>query len=262
MTKAIVIASGKGGVGKTTTAINIGTALIYFGRSAVVVDANLRNPNVGLHLGSPVTPTHFHDVLKQRKGIGDALYRHHSGLRIIPADISYEASQEDLHKKIPDVLIELTGKVDYVIIDSPPGLGSDFREVVKCADEVVIVTTPDMPSITDSLKTIRYCEEKGIKVSGVIVNKIRGDNNELVDENIQALLEKRVLGKISHDEAVREALNIKHPVCYSHPNTKASNNFKEVTAQLLGERYMESIEKKERSGLFNYVLRALGLRNG
>src|SRR3989338_9089200 len=88
MTKFIVIASSKGGVGKTTTAINLGTALTSFGRDVIVVDANLSAPNVSLYIGAPQVPITLQDVLERNKKITDALYMHANGLKIIPASQS------------------------------------------------------------------------------------------------------------------------------------------------------------------------------
>src|SRR3989338_4734544 len=90
MTKFIAIASGKGGVGKTTTALNLGTALSNFGKDVVVVDANLSTPHISLHLGSPKLRVTLNDSLKGIVNIKDTAYLHPSGVRIIPSSIALE----------------------------------------------------------------------------------------------------------------------------------------------------------------------------
>src|SRR3989344_4661915 len=94
MTKYLVIASGKGGVGKTTLAINIGKALVDFGRDVIVVDGNVSKPNIGLHLGSTKLPSTLHDVLKREKNIREAIYMHPSGIKVIPGSIAFKELEE------------------------------------------------------------------------------------------------------------------------------------------------------------------------
>ena len=260
MTKVILIASGKGGVGKTTAAINLATSLVYFGHSTVIVDADLNTANVGLYLGSAITPTNLHHVLQGQRNIEDAVYEHTSGIKIIPSAISYDSLRLSNHARLPDVIIELTGKVDYVIIDSPPGLDETFKSVSKACDEVLVVTTPDLASITDSLKTIKFCDELGVNVAGVLINKVRNEQYELSVENIQAMLEKPVAGIVSHDNSVLQSVNLKHPVTYSHPQTSASIGYKKLAAQLLGQKYVESLEKNTKDTLLDYMLKMLGLK--
>src|SRR3989338_10437219 len=88
MKKVIVITSGKGGVGKTTTAINLGAAINYFGGNVVVIDGNLSTPNVGIHLNSPEVPVTFNHVLLGKADVFEAVYEHDSGLKIVPSSIS------------------------------------------------------------------------------------------------------------------------------------------------------------------------------
>ncbi|RMG76099.1 MAG: septum site-determining protein MinD, partial [Bacteroidetes bacterium] len=88
MSRLITITSGKGGVGKTTTAINLATAINSFGKEVVVVDANLTTPNVGLHLGAPIVPISLNHVLLGKAKVQDAIYEHESGTKIIPSSLS------------------------------------------------------------------------------------------------------------------------------------------------------------------------------
>src|SRR3989338_8055195 len=97
MTRVITITSGKGGVGKTTSAINIGAALNYLGKDVIVVDANLTTPNIGLHLGAPIVPVSLNHVLSGKAKISDALYEHESGLKIIPSSLSIKELRQLNH---------------------------------------------------------------------------------------------------------------------------------------------------------------------
>ena len=86
--KLITITSGKGGVGKTTTAINLGAALNFFEKEVIILDANLTTPNVGLHLGAPIVPVNLNHVLIEKAKISDSIYEHESGTKIIPSSLS------------------------------------------------------------------------------------------------------------------------------------------------------------------------------
>ncbi len=258
MTRFIAITSGKGGVGKTTTSINLGTSLTNFGRDVIVLDGNLGTANVGLYLGSPVVPVTLHDVVKGKSDITDAVYLHPSGLKIIPGSISIDELKKSNYKKLRKELAKLLGKTEVVIMDTPPGLGKDTTAILKAADETIVVTNPELPAVTDALKTIRLAERLGTKVSGVVLTKVKKDKVEMSIENVESLLEKPVIGIIPDDDTIRKAVKMKHPVTYTHPKTHASIGYKKLAANLLGEKYEEDLVKKD--GLFSYMLKLLGLR--
>src|SRR3990167_445433 len=125
MAKLLTIISGKGGVGKTTTAINLGAALNSFGKEVIVVDANLTTPNVGLHLGAPIVPVNLNHVLLGKAKIADAIYEHESGTKIIPSSLSVKELRRLNHRKLKDVGRSLRRMADYVIYDSAAGLGEE-----------------------------------------------------------------------------------------------------------------------------------------
>lgn len=258
MTKYVVVASGKGGVGKTTTALNLAVALSNFGREVIVLDANVSTPNVSLHLGAPNVPITLHDVLRGNNHIKEAAYLHPSGLKVIPSSISTKDSDDFLLEKLKDVIFGLDGAAEIILIDAAAGLGKEAIYSLKNAEEAIIITNPDIPSVTDALKTIRKCEEENTKVIGVVVTKVRGDNLELSIKNIETILEKPVIGIIPHDDNVRKSLYQKNPVTYTHPDTHASIAYKKLAANLIGEKYIESVIEKK--GLFDYILTRLGLQ--
>ncbi len=258
MTRFIAITSGKGGVGKTTTSINLGTSLTNFGRDVIVLDGNLGTANVGLYLGSPVVPVTLHDVVKGKSDITEAVYLHPSGLKIIPGSISIDELKKSNYKKLRKELAKLLGKAEVVIMDTPPGLGKDTTAILKAADEAIVVTNPELPAVTDALKTIKLSERLGTKVAGVVLTRVKKDKVEMSIENVESLLEKPVIGIIPDDDTIRKAVKMKHPVTYTHPNTHASIGYKRLAANLLGEKYEEDIIRRD--GLFSYILKLMGLR--
>src|SRR3989344_2115348 len=131
MGKLITITSGKGGVGKTTTAINLGAAINKFGKDVVVVDANLTTPNVGLHLGAPMVPVNLNHVLLGKAKISDAIYEHESGTKVIPSSLSVKELKRINHKRMKDVAKKLRRMADFVIFDSAAGLGEEAVAAIE-----------------------------------------------------------------------------------------------------------------------------------
>ena len=258
MTKFIVIANAKGGVGKTTTAINLAHALNQFGRETIVVDANFETPNVNLMLGSSSTSYTLIDALDGSKKISDVVYQHTSGLKIIPSTISLEKLKTANYDNLADTLIGLHNKVEVVIIDSGSGLDEKLISTLKIADHVILVTNPEIHAVTDALKTVKLIHENGIHILGVVINKDTPDKFKLTPHNIEAILEKPILGIIPDDPAVKRSIHYKHPVTYSHPNSSAAVAFKKIAAKLIGEKYEANLEIKEKESSFNKVLKKLG----
>ncbi|MEM2139105.1 MAG: cell division ATPase MinD [Candidatus Woesearchaeota archaeon] len=257
MTKFIVIASSKGGVGKTTTAINLGTALTQFSRDVILVDANLSTPNVSLYLGAPNVPITLHDVLNKNKKITDAMYMSAHGLKIIPASISVKESNKIDYKKLEQLIKSLSGLAEFVIIDTSAGLTDEAITGLKIGDEIIVVSTPELPAVSDALRTIKKAKELGKKVSGLILTRVYEDELELSKKDIEAILETPVMAIIPEDETMREAVRMKSPITHSHPNSAASTSYKELAAKLLGEKYVAGLEQKEEKP--DSLLKKLGL---
>ncbi len=243
MTIKVGILSGKGGVGKTSTAVNMAAALNYFGRDVIVMDGNLSTPNLGLHLGVPVVPITLHDVLKGKNSILDSVYLHHSGLKIVPAGLSLDDLRNVSPEKLKKVLPNLSGLCDVVLIDGSAGLGRESLAIMDAVDEIVVVTNPELPAMTDALKTIRLAEEVGKKVKGVILSK-SGEEHDIPIENVEHLLEKPILGIVPYDKYMRKSLIRREPVVFSYPKSKSAVAYKQIVADLAGINYSEKAEGK------------------
>ena len=114
MTRIIVVASGKGGVGKTFTSVNLAAALSVFGKDVTIIDANITTPNVGLNLGINKMPLTLHDVLEGRIPMSRAIYLHPSGVKIIPAGMSIADLKRTLRKDLREAILDLIGKTEYI----------------------------------------------------------------------------------------------------------------------------------------------------
>ncbi len=234
MTKLITITSGKGGVGKTTTAINLGAALNEFGKEVIILDANLTTPNVGLHLGAPIVPISLNHVLLGKARIGDAIYEHSSGTKIVPSSLSVKELRNLSHDKLKEVGKKLRKMADFVIYDSAAGLGEEAIAAIESADELIIVTNPEIPAVTDALKTSKLIEELGKQIRGVIVTKVRNTKTEMPINNIKEMLELPILGVIPDDKNVQTALVMKDALVHTHPHSKASRAYKKIAAKIIG----------------------------
>ena len=257
MKKIIVITSGKGGVGKTTTAINLGAAMNHFGKDVLIVDGNLTTPNVGIHLNSPEVPISLNHVLLGKADVAEAVYEHESGLKVMPSSLSIKELKKIKPEEIKYFREDFKNVSDYVIVDSAAGLGDEALSSIGMADELIIVTNPEMPAITDALKTIKLAEQMKKIVVGVIVTRVKRNNFEMQAETVKEMLETPVLGMIPEDLTVQESLSLKDAVVHTHPKSNASRAYKEIAAKLLEVEYDSDRDKEK---LFEKVMRKLGLR--
>jgi len=245
MTRVITVISGKGGVGKTTTTANLGTALVHKGHSVIVLDANITTPNLSLHLGIPLYPITLHDVLKKRADMREAVYTHSSGLKVIPASLSINSMKGVKMSKLHTAIINLLGASDFILIDAAAGLGNEAQAAIDVADEVIIVTNPEITALTDALKTVKIAEGVGTKVLGAVVNRRRGHNHEYTVPQIEDMLETEVLSTIPEDLAVPRSIANKMPVVHYSPRSKSSRQFKNLASIITGERWVEPARSKK-----------------
>jgi septum site-determining protein MinD len=258
MQKVIVITSGKGGVGKTTTAINLGAAMNYFGEDVLIIDGNLSTPNIGLHLNSPEVPVDLNQVLQNKADAFEAVYKHESGLKIMPSSISIKELKKINPEKMKDFKKDFKKLSNYVLIDSSAGLGREAVAVIEMADELIIVTNPEITAITDALKTIKLAEEMKKPVKGVIVTRVKRNKFEMSPETVKEILEAPILGMIPEDTLIQEALNMRNAIIHTHPKSKPARAYKEIAARILNIKYDSD---KDRERILERVLKAFGLRS-
>lgn len=237
MQKVIVITSGKGGVGKTTSVINLGAALNNFGKNVLIVDGNLTTPNIGIFLNSPEVPISLNHVLQKKADVYEAVYEHDSGIKVIPSSISIKELKKIKPEKLKNFKKDFERIADYVLVDCAAGLGKEACEVMAMADELIIITNPELPAITDALKTIKLAEEMGKPVLGVLITRVRKDDIEMKPETVKEILEVPILGMVPEDFAVKESLAKKDAVIHTHPKSDASRAYKEIAASLINIKY-------------------------
>ncbi len=257
MAKIYAILSGKGGVGKTTTTINLGTSLNELGEDVIIIDGNLTTPNIGIHLGAPIVPTTLNHVLNGQAKLEDAIYEHESGTKIIPASLSLKESEKIDYRKLSEVAKRLKKMSNHIIIDSAAGLGEEARSSMMAADEIIIVTNPEMSAVTDALKAVKLAEEMGKTVMGVIITRYQGKKIEMSISNIKDMLEVPILGIIPEDDSIKESHVMKNAVIYTHPKSPAAKNYMLTSRRILGE---EVRFEPPKNGILSKILKTLGIR--
>ena len=234
--QVVGVVSGKGGVGKTTTVVNLSAALMQFNKKVIAVDADIKMSGLGLQLGMYYFPVTLNDVLKKTRNIFEALYIHSSGLRIIPASLCMEnVGVSRLKKVLNDPFLENS----IVLVDAPPGLEKNAIAVLKACKKVLIVTEPELPAISDVFKIIAVCKKLNRKPIGIIVNKYRErDSNQINVKEIESVTGLPVIGVIPEDRAIKESIFKREPVVFSNPYSSSAIAFKKLAANLIGEEYI------------------------
>ena len=208
MSEVIVITSGKGGVGKTTTVANIGTGLAAMGKRVAVVDTDigLRNLDVVMGLENRIV-YNLVDVINGSCRLKQALIRdrRHSELYLLPS-----AQTKDKTAVSPEQMIKLTDDLreefDYVLLDCPAGIEQGFKNAVAGADRALVVTTPEVSAIRDADRIIGLLESGGLRDIRLIINRLRPEmiarGDMMSVEDVLEILAVDLIGAILDDEQI------------------------------------------------------------
>lgn len=264
MGEAIVITSGKGGVGKTTTTANIGTALALLDKKVCLIDTDigLRNLDVIMGLENRII-FDIVDVIEERCQLNQALIqdKRFEYLTLLPAAQTSDKSAVTEEGMI-QIVSELKQTYDYILIDCPAGIEQGFQNAVAPADRAIVVTTPEKSSVRDADRIIGLLDAKDIKQPHLVINRIRHhmlESGDMLDvDQIVQILSIDLLGIVADDEAVISSSNKGEPVALN-PDTKASIAYRNIARRILGETVplQTFIEDK---GMFQRVKRFFGLK--
>ena len=242
--RIIGIISLKGGVGKTTTVANLGSILASeFNKKTLVVDANFSAPNLALHLGLVNPKVTIHDVLSNKVKIHEAIYKHEAGFHLIPAAYMYKKiNPHALKHRIK----HLKDYYDMIFIDSSPNLNEEMLATMAASDELLVVTSPDYPTLSTTLRAIRLAKQRKIPITGLIVNRVRNKKFELSVKDIEDAAQVPVLSILPEDIKIPESLYYTTPVSLYKPGSISAVEFRKLAACLIGEKY-------ERVGLWDIL---------
>lgn len=257
MGRIIVITSGKGGVGKSTTTANLGCALALSGKSVVMIDGDTGLRNLDLLSGQSDRVVYdFSDVTGGKCKLSEALIddKKIKGLYLLPASQTKE--KDDIkEEEMKKLCMELSSKYDFVLVDSPAGIETGFKNAISAAEIAIVVVTPEFSSIRDADRILDRIEKAGIKKSGIVINRYRHDLSEKgilprIDEIIE-LLAAKLLGVVPEDVKVLVAANKGNSVV-TEKESKAGEAFRNIADRITGKTVplMKFEEKKSRFSLF------------
>ncbi|NLN27097.1 MAG: septum site-determining protein MinD [Firmicutes bacterium] len=238
--RAIVITSGKGGVGKTTTTANLGTGLALLGRKVVLIDADigLRNLDVVMGLENRIVYDLVQVVEGQCKPHA-ALIRDKrvENLHLLPAA---QTREKDAIR--PEQMVELVETLkedfDYILIDSPAGIEHGFRNAISGADSAIIVTTPEVSAVRDADRIIGLVESHGLHDPYLIVNRIRPEMVQRGDmlsiDDVLDILRIKLLGIVPDDQEIVVSTNRGEPVVFDR-RTRSGQAYHNICRRIEGE---------------------------
>lgn len=263
MGEAIVVTSGKGGVGKTTTSANIGTALALLGKKVCMVDTDigLRNLDVVMGLENRIIYD-LVDVVEERCRLPQALIKdkRFDELYLLPA-----AQTKDKHSVQPEdvkkIVLELKKDFEYVIIDCPAGIEQGFKNAVAGADKAIVVTTPENAAVRDADRIIGLLEGEKVENPKLVINRIRPNmmkSGDMLDiDEICSVLAIDLLGIVPDDEHVIKAANSGEPTVMN-PNSRASIAYRNIARRILGDT-VPLMPLEDKRGVFTKVRKFFGL---
>lgn len=239
MGEVIVITSGKGGVGKTTSCANIGTGLAKLGYKVILIDTDigLRNLDVVMGLENRIV-YNLVDVIEGSCRIKQALIKSKDldNLFLLPS-----AQTKDKSSVTPWQMEKLTSQLsqeaDYIILDCPAGIEQGFKNAIAGAGKAIVVTTPEVSSIRDADRIIGLLKESSKTDIDLIINKVRfkmvKNNDMLSPEDVTEMLGVNLIGVIPDDENIVISTNRGEPL--SGDDTPAGQAYKNICSRITGE---------------------------
>ncbi|WP_247002615.1 MinD/ParA family ATP-binding protein [Halosolutus gelatinilyticus] len=227
------IASGKGGVGKTTTTVNLGTALAQAGERVALVDADLGMANLAGFVSLRPDSTTLHDVLAGDASIDDATYQLTDNIVAVPSGTDLDAYADTSPEGLRDVVAELRSTYDYVILDVGAGVSHETVLPLGLADAVVLVSTPEPAAVHDAKKTLELTGRAGGEVAGLVVTRTRPDTDVSYEE-LAARLDLQLLGTIPEDPAARESVYAGTPLVVHDPDGPAALAYRRLAGDVAG----------------------------
>ncbi|WDV47713.1 MinD/ParA family protein [Clostridiaceae bacterium M8S5] len=241
-TRVIGVTSGKGGVGKTTFCINLALSLINLGYKVLIMDADIGFANVDVNLGI-VSKHTIADIIYGNKDINEIIINGPNKLKIIAGGSGiYELMHLDkkMVERLSEQLLTLEKTVDFIIIDTGAGLSETSLSFLKSAQEVIVLTTPEPPSITDCYALIKTLVRYNIKEFNVVINRVE-DKKEgyIVYKKLQTVADRFLSAKINNygyiidSKIVSKSIMEQVPFIIKYPRVNISKNLNEIATNVI-----------------------------
>lgn len=255
MGEVIVVTSGKGGVGKTTTTANIGTGLAKLNKKVVLIDTDigLRNLDVVMGLENRIV-YNLVDVIEGNCKVKQAMIKdkRYDTLFLLPA-----AQTKDKTSVTPEQMKELADELkkeyDYVIMDCPAGIEQGFKNAIAGADRALVVTTPEVSAVRDADRIIGLLEANEIKQTHLIVNRLRPDmvkrGDMMSSDDVIDILAIELIGQVPDDENIVVATNNGEPLVGD--NSLAGQAYMNICRRITGEQ-VPFLDLEAKKGLFSW----------
>ena len=250
MSEVIVITSGKGGVGKTTTTANVGTGLAKLGKKVVLVDTDigLRNLDVVMGLENRIVYT-LYDVIEKNCKLQQALIKDKKTdkLYLLPAPQTKDKSAVN-PEQMKGLVDELRKDFDYVLLDCPAGIEQGFKNAIAGADRAIIVTTPEVSAVRDADRIIGLLEANEIRNIRLVVNRLNidmvDDGNMMNAADVVEILSKDLIGVVPYDEKIVISTNTGIPL--AGDDSEVGTAFMNICNRIMGKDvpYLEFSRKK------------------
>ena len=244
MAEVIVVTSGKGGVGKTTTTANLGTGLAKLNKKVVLVDTDigLRNLDVVLGLENRIV-YNLVDVVDGNCKISQALIKDKKvdGLYLLPAaqtrDKDAVTPPRTTSPQTEGLLEAASESFDYIILDCPAGIEQGFKNAIAAADRALVVTTPEVSAVRDADRIIGLLEANEIKNIRLIVNRLNVDmvkhGNMMTAEDVVEVLSIDLIGVVPYDEKIVVSTNTGTPL--AGDDTLVGQSYMNISKRIMGE---------------------------
>ena len=256
MSEVIVITSGKGGVGKTTTTANVGTGLVKLGKKVILIDADtgLRNLDVVLNLEHEVVNTSV-DVVEGKCELADAVIqdKRYENLYLLPT--AQKSDKSAISPEEMKAIVEaLKPEFDYVLIDCPAGIEQGFATAIAGADRAIVVATPEVSSVRDADRIIGLLETNEMPKIELIVNRIRMDmvarGDMLSSEDVVDVLAVKLIGIVPDDENIVISTNKGEPLVGD--DSKAGMAYMNICKRITGEE-VEFLDLEVKKSIFSRI---------
>lgn len=265
MSEVIVITSGKGGVGKTTTTANIGTGLALSGKKVVLIDTDigLRNLDVVMGLENRIVYD-LVDVVEGFCRVKQALIKdkRYEGLYLLPAAQTRDKTAVNPQQMI-NLCNELRQEYDYIIVDCPAGIEQGFKNAIAGADKAIVVTTPEVSAVRDADRIVGLLEANELRNPKLLVNRVRMDmvkrGDMMTIDDIIDILAIGLIGVVPDDEKIVVSTNRGEPAV-TDDKSMAGQAYRNITKRIMGSE-VPFLELDVEGGLMLKLKKFFGVKN-